>query len=498
MVPGKKLTPDDFIVIANRYRWWILLPTIAISIVAAAVAWYLPNQYRSETVVLVVPQRVPETYVRATVTARISERVRTMREQILSRSRLERIVSEFNLYEEERKTTPIEDIVDEMRTRVTTRIVREDAFSVAFVAEDPIIAQKVTERLVSLFSEENTKDRESLAESTNQFLQTQLEEARQRLSQQERKVEAYRRQHTGELPEQVASNMQTIQNTELQIQSLLQSLNSDRDRRMLAERQLADARTSVALPPASGQAAAQGVPLSTAQQLENAEARVRDLETKFTPRHPDLVQARLTVERLEKKLEAERSAAAKNPDAVETRRASASESLRQSRINDLQQQIEAVDLQIAEKVQEEARLRGIVASYRARVEAAPARETDLLALTRDYQTLQQQYQNLLRNFEESKVAANLERRQIGEQLQILDPARVPERPFKPNRLLIAVAGFGVGLGLGLGLAMLLEWRDRTFHSPADIAACCQVPVLATLVTITPAEPRAGVRAWFRA
>ena len=141
---------------------------------------------------------------------------------------------------------------------------------------------------------------------------------------------------------------------------------------------------------------------------------------------------------------------------------------------------ENLDRQIARKQQEEARLRTEVTSYQARVEATPARESELIALTRDYETLQNIYTSLLSKREDSAVAANLEKRQIGEQFRVLDPARVPQTPFSPNRVQLNLMGLLAGLGLGLGLAGLLEFRDATLKSEDDVRRCLSLPVLAAI------------------
>ena len=317
MLPGKTYTPQDFVAIAWRRRWLIVAPTIFATILAVGIALLLPNRVPVGNDGLVVPQRVPESYVRTTVTSRIEERVRSIREQILSRSRLERIIEEFNLYAVERTKLPMEDVIERMRDNVGTRIVRTDAFTVSFTSDNPQIAQKVTERLAGLFSEENMRDREVQAESTNRFLQTQLDEARLRLTEQEHRVELYRREHAGELPEQVNSNLQAIQNAELQIQTLTQSLNSDRERQLILERQLADANSPDAplTPPNAVGNPNPAQPLTVEQQLQAAETVVRNLETRVTALHPDLVQARAAVAKLQQQRAAEQTAAS-HPDAV--------------------------------------------------------------------------------------------------------------------------------------------------------------------------------------
>ena len=204
---------------------------------------YLPNVYRSETLILVVPQRVPESYVRSTVTTRIEDRLQSISQQILSRTRLERIIQDFNLYPKQRaqdQTHGRHRRADAQRTSASTSS-RATRSASASRANDPRTAMRVTERLASLFIDESLRDREVLAEGTNQFLEAQLDDARRQL---DREREASSRStsatYDGELPTQLDANMQGLHNTEMQLQALGESLNRDRDRRLLLERTVAD------------------------------------------------------------------------------------------------------------------------------------------------------------------------------------------------------------------------------------------------------------------
>ena len=241
MLPGQQYLPEDLLRIAWRRKWLIVIPLVAAAIGAAVVTQRLPNLYRAETLILVVPQRVPESYVRSTVTARIEDRLSSIQQQILSRSRLERIIQDFDLYPDERRRLVMEDVVERMRRDIEgPTIERGDAFRVGFVSKDPRLAQRVTERLASLFIDENLRDREVLAEGTSQFLDAQLEDTKQRLLEKEKTLEQYRRQYSGELPTQVEANLEAIQRLQLQVQSLTEGLNRDADRRATFERQIAD------------------------------------------------------------------------------------------------------------------------------------------------------------------------------------------------------------------------------------------------------------------
>jgi polysaccharide chain length determinant protein (PEP-CTERM system associated) len=474
MLPGKTYTPEDVLDILRRRIWVLLLPLALISAATAVVVRMMPDRYRAETLVLVVPQRVPAEYVRPTVTARIEDRLQSIRQQILSRTRLERIIQEFNLYEEERKTMIMEDIVARMRNEVVIDVVRGDAFRVAYSGSDPRTVMRVTDRLADLFKEENLRDREILAEGTNQFLETQLADARQRLIENEKKLETYRKVHAGELPTQLESNLAGMQNIQAQIGQLIDGMNRDRDRRLVVERQLADARTEAARPVVTAAADPGDMSGSATQQLASARLQLQQLEMRLKPDHPDVGILKRRIRDLEKRAEQE---ALDTPVSDTTvRPVSPAAKL----AAELAAEIQQLDRQIAFKQGEEKRLRALAVDYERRIQMAPARESELVELTRDYTTIQQFYASLMSKNEEAKIAANLERRQIGEQFKILDPARMPERPFSPNRTRMTLFGLVGGLALGLALVLLLEYRDRTFRFDDEVARVLSLPVLAVV------------------
>jgi len=234
VIPGKTYTLDDFWQILLRRKWLIVLPAILVGGVSAAVIYKLPNLYRSETLILVVPQRVPETYVRSTVTARIEDRLQAISQQIMSRTRLEQVITDFNLYAKERADKELmEDIIERMRNRdIGIQIIRGDSFRVSYIAGDPRTAMRVTERLGSLFIDESLRDREVLADGTTEFISTQLDEAQRKLVENENKVLEYQRLHDGELPSQTPANLQAQHNAEMALQTLGEALNRDRERRI--------------------------------------------------------------------------------------------------------------------------------------------------------------------------------------------------------------------------------------------------------------------------
>jgi uncharacterized protein involved in exopolysaccharide biosynthesis len=244
VIPGKQYSPEVILQIAWRRKWIILLPAIAIATGVALWTHRLIDVYRSETLIQVVPPQISEAYVRSTVTTSLQDRLQSISQQILSRTRLEKTIEDFNLYPDLRKTAIMEDVVEQMRGNIDLQPVRGDVFRVSFTSMDPRAAMRVSERLASLFIDESLKDREVLAEGTNQFLESQLEDARRRLVDTETKMREYRALHNGQLPNQLESNLQGMHNTQLQLQALLDTLNRDRDRHLVVERSITDANMS--------------------------------------------------------------------------------------------------------------------------------------------------------------------------------------------------------------------------------------------------------------
>jgi polysaccharide chain length determinant protein (PEP-CTERM system associated) len=480
MIPGKTYSAEDYLHIAWRRKWIILVPFVAISIGTFAVVKRLPNQYRSQTTILVVPQRVPDTYVRATVTATIDDRLRSISEEILSRSRLERIIQDYNLYPEMRKKSSLETIVERMRRDITVDTMKGGTtFVIAYTAGDAAVARWVTQTLASMFIEANVRDRVVLADGTSQFLGSQLDDARERLIAHEKKLEAYRDKYAGELPSQLDTNMRVVQNAESRVLALSESINRDRDRKLLQERLLADAEAADTSAPSPAAGAAHSDPVAP-DQLETARATLAELRLHLKPGHPDVVRATRAVEQLEAK--AGREPSRGQPSEVRPRMTPAEVSQR-GKARDLQLEIQNLDRQIAEKGAEQQRLNEVIAAYQRRIAAVPTHESEMTELMRDYETLQNTYTSLLGRKEESKTAADLERRQIGEQFKILDPAREPEKPISPKRPQLYAMGTIIGLALGVGLAALLEYRDTSLKTEDDVVQMLMLPVLALIPTM---------------
>jgi len=475
VLPGHRYTPEEVLRIIWHRKWLLILPLVVGVTASFGYARRMPNLYTSETTILVVPQRIPETYVRSTVTGGIADRLATIKDQIMSRSRLERIILDLDLYPEQRRTGIMEDIVAGMQRDIRVEPGRE-SFRVSFISRDAVTAQKTADRLAALFIDENLRDRENLAENTSEFIDSQLEDAKRRLVEHEKKLEDYQRRYSGELPTQAAANMQAIQNIQMQLGALADSMDRDRDRRLLLERQVADLENSdpAEAAVAEGSNGGRESASTPAQRYEAAKAALAVLRTQKTSDHPDVK----ALERSLKDLESQATAAAAAQPPSKDTVVSTAQTQRQRRVRELVDQIADIDRGFAERRADESKLRSALAQYQSRLEAVPTRQAELVGLTRDYSTLQGSYQSLLAKREEAKIAVNLERRNIGEQFRVLDAAKVPQRPFSPDRPRIYLSGAAAGLILGLLLVAVLEYRDSTFKREEEVVRVLALPVLA--------------------
>lgn len=495
---ARKYSPDEITAVIVRRRWWLLVPLAIGLALAPVLSRYAPERYRSEALILVIPQQVPDAYVRPTVNESVAGRLPALTEQILSRSRLELIIQEMNLYPAERTRWVMEDVVQRMRRDVKTEVVggREiNAFRVSYESDSPERARRVTERLSSLYIDRNQEDRANQANQTSDFLETQLTLAKQRLIEQEKRLEDYRRANAGQMPEQLQGNLQAIQSTNMRLQAVNEAANRAQERRLLLERQIADTMAAPLTQPAVVAVGPGETPIlpSAARQLEAQQARLTFLLQRNTPDHPDVVALKRTIEELTVRAQAEAESEAAAPGVA--RPATPEEAAREKRLLELKAQLDVLDLQLSANRTEQARLNQTIVEYQAKVDAMPTRQSELVELTRDYSTMQTAYASLLMKRQDSVIAANLEVRRIGEQFQIVDPASRPERPYNQRqRLTIMSSGAAAGLLLGVLVVGLLEYRDSSFRSAEEVVAALEIPVLASIpVMVSDRERRVARR-----
>ncbi|MFB3921502.1 MAG: XrtA system polysaccharide chain length determinant [Terriglobia bacterium] len=485
MLGHRELSIDDYLGILRRRLWIILIPAIIVPVGAYLVSLKLPNEYTSQTLVLVEQQKVPDAFVKPVVSEDLFQRLSTMQEQILSRTRLQPIIERFGLFKDQVGKAPMEDLVANLRKDITiapikalpgTRATDLPGFTIAFTAPSPRLAQQVCEEITSMFIQENLKAREQRSLGTTEFLSNQLAEAKRKLDDQDAKLAVFKRKYIGALPGQEQTNLGLLTGLNTQLEAVTQSLSRAQADKTYSESVLAQqlsALQTVQQPTAGPQPDALQIQLMTLQnQLVAAQAR-------YTEDHPDVIKLKNSIAEVKKEIETAANAPVEKP-APE----GGDQRVRETpQIQQLRATIHSLEQTIQAKARDQARLQQQISLVQSRLSLSPTVEQEFKELTRDYQTALAFYNDLLAKESQSQMATNLERRQQGEQFRVMDPPNLPESPSFPNRPLFAGAGLGLGLALGIGIALLLEMRDKSIRSESDIKFFLQIPTLAVIPVV---------------
>jgi polysaccharide chain length determinant protein (PEP-CTERM system associated) len=475
----RQLSVDDYLRILRRKWWLIVVFAVVGSGLGFGVAYFLPKKYTSQTLVLIQQPTVPGDYVKPVISQDINQRLTTMQQQILSRSRLEPIVRQFGLYSDEIKNVSMEDLVDQLRKLIAIAPIRANVpgqtgqlqgFSISVSFNDPHLAQQICSTITSMFMEENLKLRQELSEQTTQFLGKQLDDAKNALDEQDAKLAAFKRSHIGTLPDEDHGNLGILGGLTTQLDAASQALARAQQDKTYAESILTQQLEAWQTSSQTGQN-----PQSLQQQLSTLESQLTSLENKYTADHPDVIRAKSDVAALKKKI-ADTEVSNKPADAEKP----VSASLEPPQIQSLRNQIFQLDQVIKEKTAQEEELQKQIKVYQARVESSPATEQEYKELTRDYDTALRFYNELLGKRDQSAMATDLERRQQGEQFQVLDPANLPGKPSFPNIPLFTAGGGITGLALGFGVIFTFELLDSSLRSREDVEAILHIPVIAMI------------------
>lgn len=421
-----------------RQWYWVSIPLVFFIMAGLWFYVVLPRTYSATTLILVQSQEIPQSYVTSTVSQGVEERVRTLSQEVLSRSNLESIIREMNLFREQRSEgVPMDIMIASLRKKITVDTTMgqrggTSSFSITYRGGNPKEVADVTNRLASYFIDSNLKIRARQATEATVFLQKQLEELKSLLDQQEAKVQEYRNQYLGELPDQLQSNISTISSLQTRLESLQSSLTSAMNRRLTIQGQVSLAESGTP-----------GTTSQRGQRLTELRNQLEEMKTRYTPEHPEIKRIQDQITELEKQ-----------PEKASTARMD-------PRVADLRTQLNNANIEVDSLRRDVDRVRAQIDQYQGRVEGTPKREQELAALTRDYNITQQNYQRLLDRFYEAKRAEDMEKRQQGEQFRVVDYAQPPEVPVSPRPVRIALVFLALGLGTGAGIIIMLEMLDST-------------------------------------
>lgn len=488
--PSKQFDIGRYMGIVRRRYAFFLLPLLFGWAVVWSASWVLPARYKSSTLILVQQPTMPKNYVIPNISDDVQDRLRSITQQILSRTRLLFIIDSLHLYQPVRRSLTPDQKVAQMRKDIDIDLVRDpgsdtiDAFRVSYSAASPEDAQRVTNALTTLFINENQKTLQKESEHTTEFLRQQLEAAGASLAEQEAKVKEFQSAHQGELPSQQAGNLQILAGLQSQLQNETDALTTARQQRIYFQSLIEQYRT---FDPVTPGAPATGIALMD-EQIAKLKAQLADLSTRYTDQYPAVQQVKKQITEAEqarqqaaKSLSQKVSGASKTsgnqpsvPDETETT----------PHLLQLESQLQANQTEIANREQEIKALEARVATYQQRLNAEPESEQQLSDLTRGYEQSQLNYNDLLKKESESAMATNMEQMQQGERFTVLDPPSLPLKPDFPNRLKFCGIGVGVGLALALLVGGALEFLDDRLHSREEITTLLPVIVLSEVPQIS--------------
>ncbi|MDX1979940.1 MAG: hypothetical protein SFV51_06710 [Bryobacteraceae bacterium] len=500
---------EDYIDIIRRHKAWIFGPLFAGLVISVVVAHLWPDTYISTAVVRVVPPQVPEAFVPQNINMEMSQRINSMAQQILSRSTLTNIINTYGLYPRERARLPMEDVVEEMRRKdvrisnvvnfatATEGRKTVPAFQISFAYLNRGLAQKVCQDLVGRFITENTRDRSNASNFTTQFLKDQLEQARKELEGVEDKLARFRIDKAGQLPDQVQQNLQQLNALEQRASNLNGIVSRLNQERLLTESELrinkdrlsqlsATSTETVNLP----QTAARNERLAALEnEVMRQEAGIAALKENYRETHPDVQRAEAVLASIRRNRDAlKKEEATKKPDPgpqTQTRTVTNPLIIEKQKeleaiIKRLQSAMEAKDLEMEDAKRQLAMVQAQIGSAQGRLNATPLSEKEYMDFLRERDLVRQRVEDLNKKQALSRVATELENRQQGENLELLDPASLPMKPSEPNRPMIIGVGTAIGFLLGLFFAGARELKDTSLKNLKDVRAYTQLNILGSI------------------
>jgi polysaccharide chain length determinant protein (PEP-CTERM system associated) len=508
-IQRRALDVEDYIDIMRRHKGWIFGPFLFTLVVSVVGAYMWPDSYTSQAMIRIVPQQVPEEMVQAAVSQRMEQRMSAMMQTVESRSVLTNIINTYTLYPKLRNQEPIEDVVEEMKSKDIhiTQVVTlagvggerraAPAYSISFSYENRLLAQKVVGDLVSRFLDESIRSKGAGTSATTEFMKEQMDQAKKELDEIEGKLQAFQTENNGRLPDQLDSNMHQLQALQIQagnIGSQISRANQDRLQMQSQIQIFKDSQAAIAkeqpMEQQSREVAQKNMKLAEAEHdVQTVETQLNLLLQKYTDDWPDVrsTRGRLVVaKQLRDELLKEDTAAKKTdvsaPVAAKQQNPLQARELRNidGQIRQLQTAVEAKDMEVASLNKDMARVNEQTKLYMGRVETLPAGVRQYGDLLRERDIAKAKYVSLDTNLQKAQIAQDMEGRKQGETLELLDPPSLALNPTEPKRYLIISIGAALGLLLGIVIAGALEMKDTSLKNLKDVRAYTKMAILGSI------------------
>lgn len=504
-------TLPDYLVLLRRRRTLILVVWAALMAASAALAFLLPSVYRSMATILIEEQEIPPDLVRSAIATYADQRIETIKQQVLSRATLWRIVEQYGLYEKLRKRSPTEEVlerftkdiqIDVLNVKVVDKRTQNPtqatiAFTLAYDGETPVSAQKVASELTSLFLAENLKSRERHAQETTAFLKREAENLDKHIQELEGMLATVKHKADGALPELMQLNMQLMNQTQRELLDADRDIRSLREKKTYLEGELAQLKPHTPIITAGGDRL-----LDTGERLKALRAQYASVSAYMLPDHPDFIKLKQEIDSLEKetggiderdelskRLTATRATLAdlrermkdSHPDVIRTQEVATSlERELQAAVGrpapppavrpenpayiNIQSQLASTQAMLGSLESARIDLKRRMAEYAKRVEMTPTIEPDYMDLLRDRENSMRKHQEITSRLMEAQVSAELEVQRKGERFSLINPPELPEKPERPNRLAILLLGTFLAVGGGIGTGVVVDNVDRTIHT----------------------------------
>ncbi len=504
-VPRRAMDIEDYVDIIRRHRSWILGPAFLGLVAGVVTAFLWPDSYMAKGMIRVVPPQVPSRLVQTNISEEMTARINTVYQNIISRASLINLIQTHNLYPDERKKLPTDDVVEQMRTDIGmsrmeslsrgSGAYRQNvaAFTVTFSYSDRRLAQKICQEIITRFTDESIKSRTVMSETTTGFLKDQYEVVKRELEDIDTRIAAFKSRNIGDLPEQEQMMFSRISAMEASIQATGGQISRAQQDKLQMESQLRDLRDQAqVLAQPVAEATAQGPVrnerlLEVDRDLERAQAALTALRESYKDSHPD-VQRMLgyiqTKQKLREQVLRETEAARTDPAGRPRMVVSPANQAKLREVNSavlrLQAALQAKDIEIDELNRQINETKGRLRQTQARLESSPGANQEYVQLIRDRALAMARYEDMGKKMQDSSMATDLMSRGQGEMLEMLEQPVMPDEPYAPKRPLIISLGCILGLALGVALAGGREIKDSSLKNLKDVRAYTRLTVLGSI------------------